>query len=56
LTRVSIDMGPTGVAAGVEGNGIAAVGDRNMDGVVDAEGFDTPDPGDAAGHLRQQHR
>ena len=49
LDQISIDMGPPGVATGVEGNGVAAIGDRDMDGVMDAEGFDTPDPGDAAG-------
>ncbi len=40
----SIDMGPPGVAVDVEGNGRPAVGDRNDDGIPDAEGYDTPDP------------
>jgi hypothetical protein len=49
VDQMSIDMGPPGVATGVEGNGTAAIGDRDIDGLPDAEGYDTPDPGDAAG-------
>ena len=47
--QVSIDMGPTGVNQGILANGRPAVGDRNADGLMDAEGYDTPDPGDAPG-------
>lgn len=49
IDQISIDMGPPGVATGVTSNGLPAVGDRNGDGVLDAEGYDTPDVGDAAG-------
>jgi hypothetical protein len=49
VDQVSIDMGPPGVANGVERNGKPAVGDRSGDGIVDAEGYNTPDPGDTPG-------
>lgn len=42
VDQMSIDMSP-------DGNGIPAVGDRNKDGLPDAEGFDTSSPGDTAG-------
>jgi hypothetical protein len=38
---VSVDAGPPGVAAGVQDNGKPAVGDRDGDGIVDAEGATT---------------
>ena len=43
IDQISIDLGPAGTNVGVEGNGKPAVGDRDGDGVVDAEG--APDPG-----------
>jgi hypothetical protein len=42
VDQMSIDMSP-------DGNGIAAVGDRNEDALPDAEGIDTLSPGDTAG-------
>jgi hypothetical protein len=49
IDQMSIDVGPHGVAQGVTANGQPAVGDRDGDGVVDAEGYDTPDSGDSPG-------
>lgn len=49
IDQMSIDVGPHGVAQGVTDNGWPAVGDRDGDAVADAEGYDTPDPGDAPG-------
>src|SRR3990172_6884743 len=43
IDQISIDLGPAGRNVGVEGNGNPAAGDRDGDGVVDAEG--APDPG-----------
>ena len=47
IDQISIDVGPAGVAQGVTANGVPATADRDGDGVPDAEGYDTPDPGDA---------
>ena len=49
IDQVSIDTGPLGSARAPVGNGKPAIGDRNGDTLPDAEGYDTPDPGDAAG-------
>jgi len=49
VDQISIDVGPPGVNVGVEGNGKPAVGDRDFNGVPDAEGYDTSWPGDAPG-------
>src|SRR3990172_6421458 len=49
IDQISIDVGPHGVAQGVTTNGVPATGDRDGDAVADAEGYDTPDPGDAPG-------
>ena len=49
IDQMSIDVGPHGVAQGVTTNGVPATGDRAGDGVIDAEGYDTPDPGDSPG-------
>src|SRR3990172_3809651 len=42
IDQISIDLGPAGTNVGVEGNGKPAVGDRDGDGVVDAEGARDP--------------
>lgn len=54
IDQISIDLGPAGTNVGVEGNGKPAVGDRDSDGVVDAEGaapavFDPTNIEDGAG-------
>src|SRR3989304_2811157 len=51
IDQISIDMGPPGsqTATGDVLNGRPAVVDRNADGIPDAEGYDTPDPGDSPG-------
>ena len=43
IDQISIDLGPSGTNVGVTANGTPAVGDRDGDGVVDAEG--APDRG-----------
>ena len=48
VDQASIDMGPPGIASGVESNGKPAAGDRDGDGVVDAEGYE-PFPGGTPG-------
>jgi len=49
VDQMSIDMGPPGAAVDIEGNGKPAIADRDGDTLVDAEGYDTPDPGDTPG-------
>ena len=49
IHQVSIDVGSPGVTQGVTDNGLPAVVDRDGDGINDAEGYDTPDAGDAPG-------
>ena len=49
IDQISIDAGPPGVAQGVDANGRPATGDRDGDGIADAEGYDTTDAGDAPG-------
>src|SRR3990172_7509531 len=49
IHQVSIDVGPPGATQGVTDNGLPAVVDRDGDGINDAEGYDTPDAGDAPG-------
>ena len=49
IDQISIDTGPPGPMRPLVTNGRPATGDRDGDTVADAEGYDTPDPGDAAG-------
>jgi len=49
IDQVSVDVGPPGVAQSVDANGVPAMGDRDGDTVADAEGYGTPDGGDAPG-------
>src|SRR3972149_3114583 len=49
IHQVSSGVGSPGVTQGVTDNGLPAVVDRDGDGINDAEGYDTPDAGDAPG-------
>ena len=51
IDQISIDLGPAGTNAGVTGNGLPAVGDRNGDGLVDAEGAPDPASGGVPGGI-----
>ncbi len=49
IDQISIDVGPRGVNVGVDNNGKPAVGDRDGDGMSDAEGTLAGCGGDGAG-------
>jgi hypothetical protein len=49
IDQISIDTGPPGPLRALVTNGRPAAGDRDGDTVADAEGYDTPDPGDEPG-------
>ena len=51
IDQISIDLGPSGTNVGVTANGTPAVGDRNGDGLVDAEGAPDPASGGVPGGI-----